>query len=176
MNDLPLIARAREGDQRALTELVDRYYGLCWRYACAMLDDADDAEDAVQDTFVRMHSGLDRYQERGQFRSWLLQILVNQCRSAARARHRRQRRFIRDPVAMSLAVASTPREPEEAMHAAIAALDPKYREALLLKHGEGLGYREMVAITGVDESALKMRVKRACDTLRRVLQPGDGNG
>lgn len=172
MDDASLAARARDGDQRALTELVDRYHGICWRYAYRMLDDVDDAEDAVQETFLRLHGALAKYEERQQFRSWLMQVLVNQCRMAARSRDRHRRRFVRDSIALSTAAAPAHTVADDALRKAVASLDDKAREAILLRYGEGLGYDEMKQVTGVEVSALKMRVKRACERLRTLLTVG----
>jgi RNA polymerase sigma-70 factor (ECF subfamily) len=61
-------------------------------------------------------------------------------------------------------------EIRDAFQTALETLDPLLREAFLLKHGEGLEYGEMAAITGAGVSALKMRVKRACDALRPRLE------
>ena len=61
-------------------------------------------------------------------------------------------------------------ELRDALDVALQELEPKLREALLLKHGEGLGYAEISSLIGVSESALKMRVKRACEQLRPRLE------
>ncbi|HEX8905479.1 MAG TPA: sigma factor, partial [Longimicrobiaceae bacterium] len=73
--------RARDGDDAAFAALVDRYYDGCLRYAVRMLGSRADAEEAVQDAFVRAHRSLVRYDHRDRFRAWLLGILVNRCRT-----------------------------------------------------------------------------------------------
>jgi RNA polymerase sigma-70 factor (ECF subfamily) len=173
MSDADLVARARSGERAALECLVERHYDDCWRYAHRMLGNHADAEDAVQDTFVRAFSALDRYRERERFRSWLFTILVNQCRNALVGRRRRMRRFLPSEAAAHAAeeVATTrPVElPDDELAHAIARLDPQQREALLLKYGEGLEYSEISRLTGASESALKMRVKRGTERLRALL-------
>jgi RNA polymerase sigma-70 factor (ECF subfamily) len=173
MDDAALVARVLEGDVAAFTELVNRYYGDCSRFAHRMLGHRHDAEDALQETFLSAYGALGRYREQQTFRAWLYRILINRCRSVARQRRRRQDRFVEDSSAPEVAAADTPdgdAELRDALQSALDALEPLLREAFLLKYGEGLEYREMSAMTGVGISALKMRVKRACEALRPRLE------
>jgi RNA polymerase sigma-70 factor (ECF subfamily) len=138
-----------------------------------MLGDRDDAEDAVQETFLSAYSALGRYREQQTFRAWLFRILINRCRSVARARRRRRCRFVDDGDSHDGVEASAPAgDPDlrDALQRALDLLEPLLREAFLLKYGEGMEYREMSALTGVGISALKMRVKRACQALRPGLE------
>jgi RNA polymerase sigma-70 factor (ECF subfamily) len=173
MTDATLVAHAVGGDVDAYTALVHRYYDACARFAARMLGNRADAEDAVQETFLRAYRALGQYRERELFRAWLYRILANQCRTIATQRARRDRRFMSDAVALKVAVAPAAEDSlgdAEALDAALAELEPVLREAFLLKYAEGLDYREMAAITGASVSALKMRVKRACDLLRPRLE------
>jgi RNA polymerase sigma-70 factor (ECF subfamily) len=157
------------GNADAFTRLVDRYYERCARFAVRMLGDRDDAEDALQQTFLRAYRSLGKYQERDRFSAWLYRILVNQCRSAASRRSQRERVFVREEVALANATdrrQGWTGEDEELVQRILAELDPLLREAFVLKYIEDLSYEEMSAATGVGVSALKMRVKRACDRLR----------
>ncbi|MGV3708940.1 MAG: RNA polymerase sigma factor [Gemmatimonas sp.] len=173
MTDAELVSRTRGGDSAAFDQLVARYYNGCWRFAYGMLGERADAEDVLQETFLRAYMALGRYDERDQFRGWLYRILTNQCRNALTSRGRRSRRFIQDEVAIEGAPAPPEALPngiqDVALSKALAQLDPAQREALLLKYAEGLEYTEMSAMTGVGESALKMRVKRGSERLRRLL-------
>jgi RNA polymerase sigma-70 factor, ECF subfamily len=175
MEDAELVVRVLEGEVEAFTILVDRYYDGCGRFALRMLGNRQDAEDALQETFLSAYRGLGRYRERQAFRGWLYRILVNRCRSAARQRRRRDRRFVEETLAVETAMARQDGDPElrDALQLGLEALDPLLREAFLLKHGEGLDYHEMSALTGAGVSALKMRVKRACDALRPRLEERD---
>jgi RNA polymerase sigma-70 factor (ECF subfamily) len=177
MPDSELIARAQAGDRAGQNALVERYYDDCWRYAFRLLGERADAEDAVQETFMRAMVALPQYREHQRFRAWLFTILINQCRNLAIARHRRDRRFRVLPIdghgdARGDAGSVAPSElPDDTLARALAVLEPVYREAVLLRFGEGLGYTEMARLTGASESALKMRVKRACARLRTLLGP-----
>ena len=179
MTDAELVTKTRNGDSEAFGELVARYYDGCWRFAYHMLGERADAEDVLQETFLRAYLALGRYDERDQFRGWLYRILTNQCRNALTSRGRRVRRFIQDEVAIEGAPAPPQAAPagihDVVLSKALSQLDPAQREALLLKYAEGLEYTEMSKMTGVGESALKMRVKRGSERLRGLLgqEPSD---
>ena len=163
-----LVHAARGGDVRAFAALVDAYYARCLRFALHMLSSRSDAEEAVQDTFVRVYRALPKYEEREAFEPWLFRILANRCRSAG-ARERRHAELVE--------YGDVPERPSASGHDdaiawreeignALAALPDEQREAFLMRHVEDLSYEDMSAATGAGVSALKMRVKRACDALR----------
>ena len=169
--DAVLIERTLAGDPEAYATLVHRHYEPCSRYARRMLGNLEDAEDVVQEVFLRAYLALARYRERDRFRPWLFRILVNQCRSQARRGARRARRFVHDAEADAIAPAGGGNsELRDALQGALGTLEPLLREALLLKYGEELAYEEMSRLTGSSVSALKMRVKRARDAVRPLLE------
>jgi RNA polymerase sigma-70 factor (ECF subfamily) len=173
MDDAALVARVLEGDVDAFTAIVNRHYGDCSRFAVRMLGNRHDAEDALQETFLSAYGALGRYREQQTFRAWLYRILVNRCRSVARQRRRRENRFVEDGAGHEVAAPQSSDGDaglRDALQSALDALEPTLREAFLLKYGECLEYREMSAVTGVGISALKMRVKRACEALRPRLE------
>lgn len=174
LTDDELASRAKMGDASAFEALIQRHYPTCLRYAYRMLGDAADAEDAVQDAFLRMARALPRYDARDQFRAWLLHILRNRCRSqwTRRAwRAARLRVYRAELVQHALVTASDGSDAD--VQRALARLPARLREAFLLKHVEDLTYDEMVRVTGASESALKMRVKRACEQLLRYFEDED---
>ena len=147
------------------------YYARCLRFALHMLSNRSDAEEAVQDTFVRVYRALPSYVEQESFEPWLFRILANRCRSAG-SRERRRAEFVE--------FGEVPDRPSEHRHddaiawreeiaLALAALPAEQREAFLMRHVEDLSYDDMSVATGAGVSALKMRVKRACDALRSWL-------
>ena len=178
MTDAMLVRRVLDGDTAAFTMLVDRHAAACTRFATRMLGNREDAEDATQETFLRAYRSLARYEERQTFRTWLFQILINRCRTAAVRRQRRHRMFLVDDTAIAAASvrpAVDAGDLRAELKRAIDALDPDQREAFLLKHVEQLSYDEMAAATGVGVSALKMRVKRACDRMQWMLRQGEAS-
>ena len=137
-----------------------------------MLGNREDAEEVTQEALLRAHRALARYDGQTAFRTWLMSILINRCRTALLTRRRRTARVVLDDDAVQRASArdtSTRIDLRYAIDRAVAQLDPAHREAFLLKHVEQLSYEEMAAMTGVGISALKMRVQRACDRLQRLL-------
>jgi RNA polymerase sigma-70 factor (ECF subfamily) len=167
----PLIRAAQQGDVRAFATLVDLYYARCLRFALHMLSNQSDAEEAVQDTFVRVYRALPTYVEQESFEPWLFRILANRCRSAG-AREKRRAEFVEYGEVPERA--SDRRHDEsiawrEEIGRALAALPAEQREAFLMRHVEDLTYDDMAVATGAGISALKMRVKRACDALRLRL-------
>jgi RNA polymerase sigma-70 factor (ECF subfamily) len=163
-----LVRGAQLGDVRAFAALVDLYYARCLRFALHMLANRGDAEEAVQDTFVRVYRALPGYEERESFEPWLFRILANRCRSAG-ARERRRSELVEFGEVPERA--SERRHDEaiawrEEIGRALAMLPAEQREAFLMRHVEDLTYDDMAIATGAGISALKMRVKRACDALR----------
>lgn len=178
MTDAMLVHRVLDGDTAAFTTLVDRHAAACTRFATRMLGNREDAEDATQETFLRAYRSLARYEERQAFRTWVFQILINRCRTAAVRRQRRHRMFLVDDTAIAAASvrpAVDAGDLRAELKRAIDALDPDQREAFLLKHVEQLSYDEMAAATGIGVSALKMRVKRACDRMQWMLREGEAS-
>ena len=172
MSDAALVRRVLDGDPRAFTLLVDRHLQPCLRFATRMLGNRLDAEDVTQEAFMRAHRAIATYDADGNFRTWLFAILVNRCRTSLLQRTRYVRRVLTDEDALQDATAVDRSESTELrieIERAVAKLDPDQREAFLLKHVEQLGYDEMAAVTGAGVSALKMRVKRACERLQELL-------
>ena len=176
-SDDVLVQRACGGDLSAFDVLVTRYYGTCLRFAWRQLGNRADAEEAVQDAFVRAYRGLRRCMEPAKFRAWLMAIVVNRCRSYA-ARDRRWRGFLErwrnhDRAAREPGVTQgrAPSDIDPRLQRALDALTPPLREAILLRHVEQMSYEEMAEVTGAGVSALKMRVKRAAAALAAELAP-----
>ena len=172
-SDADLVRRVLAGDTRAYAGLVARYRDRLGRYAMHMLGDREDAEEALQDAFVRGYRSLARCYDPERFGAWLYGILVNRCRTTGARAARRGRVFVRDEGALNGVPHPSPAERtewEDAVHRALARLAPEYREAFLLKHVEDLEYETMARLTGAGVSALKMRVKRAREQLQVILR------
>lgn len=174
--DAELVARVLAGEVDAYAVLVRRYQDSYARFAARMLGSPDDADDALQSAFVRAFRKLKECRDPARFGAWLYQIVLNECRTLAFRRDRRERRMVRDEHDLD-AMASEPDSPTpaskdlEEIQKALNRIESEQREAFILKHVEDLSYDEMSELTGVGVSALKMRVKRACDRLREMLDP-----
>jgi RNA polymerase sigma-70 factor (ECF subfamily) len=170
LSDAEVIRSVRSGDIDAFALLVDRYHDLLGRYALHLLGDRSEAEEAVQDAFVRAFRALPSYEEREKFRPWLLRILVNRCRSVV------ARRRTEIPLDPALLVWEPGEQVVDVMvlrdelSRALAQLPADQREAVVLRFAEDLSFEDMSAVTGAGVSALKMRVRRACERLRALLE------
>lgn len=171
MSDLAIINRVLDGDVEAYALLVDRHYDRCARIALRIVGNREDAEEALQDAFLRAFDALGDYADRERFSAWLTRIVVNQCRTILARTRRREAVFLDvDPVDLSFA-ASTPDDGDAwpDLEHALAQLPDAQREAVVLRYADDLTYEEMARITGAGESALKMRVQRAFARLRALL-------
>lgn len=171
MTDSAVVKRVLEGDVDAFGILVDRYYDRYARYAVHIVGNREDAEEALQDAFLRAYRALGQYQERERFAAWLYRIVVNQCRSVLSQRRREESALVDvDPALAALPGADVAGEQAgERLHALLACLPVDQREALVLKYMEDMTFEEMSALTGAGVSALKMRVRRALERLRAML-------
>ncbi|MES2522799.1 MAG: sigma-70 family RNA polymerase sigma factor [Gemmatimonadota bacterium] len=175
--DSAIVGRVLAGDVEAFASLVDRHHARCLKVATGVLGDSDDAEDAVQEAFVRAYRGLAGYRETERFGAWLLRIVVNQCRTHRARGARQDPRVSGAPVDFDALLEPTASaesgldeaERREMLASALAQLGAEQREAVVLRFTDGLSYDEMATVTGVGVSALKMRVQRACTRLRTLL-------
>ncbi|HEX5077472.1 MAG TPA: RNA polymerase sigma factor [Gemmatimonadaceae bacterium] len=173
-SDAAVVKRVLNGEVEAFSILVERYFDHYVRFAIHLVGNREDAEEVVQDTFLRAYRALGRYEERERFGAWLLRILVNRARTVSAIGRRREKMFPDQPdAALPEAAQAHPEERaalREEMARALDQLGRDQREAFLLHYVEGLSYEEMAAVTGSGVSALKMRVKRSCERLREILQ------
>jgi RNA polymerase sigma-70 factor, ECF subfamily len=171
-NDGVLVRRVLAGETPLFARLVDRYQARLGRYALRMLGNKDDADDVLQETFIRAYRSLAHCEGPGGFGPWVFGILVNRCRTHAARRARTERIMVRSEVALGTAGVA-PTETRDALRDAIdwavQQLPVEQREAFLLKHVEDLSYEAMETVTGVRAGTLRMRVLRARDGLRKLL-------
>jgi RNA polymerase sigma-70 factor (ECF subfamily) len=172
-SDADCVRAVLEGDAEAFGTLVERYQHEYMRFAMRMLGTREDADEVLQAAFVRAYRALPQCRSPERFGAWLYRIVVNECRSRAARRGRRERWFVREDAALERAAARESNDGaalREEIQYALGELPAEQREAFVLKYVEELSYDEIAEITGVGVSALKMRVKRACDRLREQLQ------
>jgi RNA polymerase sigma-70 factor (ECF subfamily) len=172
MSDRAIIQRVLAGDVEAFAQIVDRHYARCARIAVRIVGNREDAEEAIQDAFLRAFKALDDYEDRERFSAWLTRILVNQCRTVLARSKRRDAVFLDlDVRQLDFAVEASENEgPWPELDRVLDQLPAEQREAIVLKYADDLTYQEMARITGAGESALKMRVQRAFARLRALLQ------
>lgn len=174
IDDLDLVARAREGQMAAYGELMRRHQHAALRVAAVVCGSTDDARDIVQDAFVKAHAGLDSYRGAGSVRSWMLRIVANQAKNEARGRARRLRREDRharlavhaDEAADDLAER---RLEHEELAAALGRLPARDREVLGCRFVAGLTEAETADVLGIPIGTVKSRTSRALARLAHDL-------
>lgn len=173
-----LIAQALNGDQTSYAALYEQYAPGIYRLCYSLVLNREDAEDVVQEAFVYAFKNLRRYNvEKASFKTWLYTIAVSRCRNT----YRRKRFQLVDlsqmmqqlpgPSAETPEAAVARRESQEAVMRAIGSLTPILREAIVLRYGHGLTYREMAEIIGCPQKTAESRVRLAHNKLKEALQP-----
>ena len=146
-----------------LEELVNTYETTLYRAALAILGDAHEAEDAVQDAFLRCLEKAPDFESPAHARAWLLRVTVNGCKSRLRAPWRRRTAPLLDAYPAAA--------PEEGMLLeAMQALPARDRAVLHLYYYEGYQTAEIAALTGLREGSVRSRLTRARARLRQVLK------
>jgi RNA polymerase sigma-70 factor (ECF subfamily) len=172
VSDGQVVRAILAGDIERYGELVTKYRDRYARYAARMLGSADEAEDAVQDAFVRAYDQLAQCRDPDNFVGWFFLILRNRC-FAERRKSKGQAPL---EAAGAIAAAEQPdgsvetSEQRRALQHALLELTPEQREVFVLKHVEGLSYGEMAERLGTSVPSLKMRMHRAYDRLREQLR------
>jgi RNA polymerase sigma-70 factor (ECF subfamily) len=181
LSDEIAIARARRGDCDAFRVLVERHARALFRLAHRMTGNVTDAEDIVQETFLRAWKQIGKFDGRASFGTWLHRICANCSLDRIRVRQRKQEQWTAEDAADPMAqLASEAPSPERlAASSQIAAmLVPAFNElsemeraAFMLRHYAGMGIDDIAAALGVQPGSAKHSVFRAVQKLRRALQP-----
>jgi len=181
------IERARSGDSDAFRLLVEQHSHAIFRLAYRMTGNEQDAEDVVQETFLRAYRQLDKYEARSSFSTWLFRIASNYSLDLIRMRKRHEdrrergtseERDILDTVAMD-----TPGpdrvvyggQVKDRVNAALNQLSAQERTAFVLRHFEGLSIDEIGKALGTGTNATKHSIFRAVQKLRKSLEPVVGH-
>jgi RNA polymerase sigma-70 factor (ECF subfamily) len=175
-----LIARSKQGDQDAITELFRRHYAPCLRLAFGILRNPDDAQDAVQTGFLLAFRSLASFRGEGCFKTWISRIVMNSC--FLQLRKVRRRFAIEGGNGMGLRDAHPSRTPtpeksawcrelSSAFSAAVAGLPKHLRETYTLFAISGLPLKEVAMLLGLTVSATKTRLFRARAGIRTSLRP-----
>lgn len=183
IDDLTLVHACKSGDVTAFEELVKRYDRRLLRISLNVLHNQEDAEEAVQDTFLKAYRNLSQFQENAKFSTWLIRIALNESLMKLRKQHGsielsldREPRF--DGDALPLDVADWGPNPEESygvaelreiLTTALQELRPALRIVLVLRDVEGFSTSETAEVLGLTQVAIKARLFRARLELREKL-------
>jgi RNA polymerase sigma-70 factor (ECF subfamily) len=180
--DAAAVALARDGDSEAFRALVDRHSRAVYRLAQRMTGSTQDAEDVVQETFLKAYRQLNRFESRANFATWLHRIAVNCSIDLIRARPHREAGH--DPSDLEQfgfddATAGRPSperlmlstEVQDCVQSAMAALSRMERAAFVLRHFEGRSIEEISQSLGLKTNATKHSIFRAVKKMRSALEP-----
>lgn len=186
-SDAAIVAQAVAGDREAFRSLVERHSHGVFRLAFRMTGNEHDAEEVVQETFLRAYRRLDKFEERSSFKTWVTRIAINCSLDfvRSRARHDDRREDVRvtgemetldpldnvetqDPAPDRLVLSG---EVKQKVSAALTRLGPLERAAFVMRHLEGHSIEEISKALGLRTSAAKNNIFRAVQKLRKELAP-----
>ena len=178
-DDAEAVAQARNGDQAAFRSLVERHGRSIYRMAVRIAGRHEDAEDVVQETFVRAYRQLDRFEARANFSTWLYRIGFNCAIDHVRAR--RHREIPSAPEVLN-EMAPASREPStedvvyggqisERVQAVLGDLTTQERAAFVMRHFHGCSIDEICQSLDIAPNAAKHAVFRAVKKMRAALRP-----
>lgn len=178
-SDGAYVRRVLDGERRAFQVLIERYEGMVFDLTHRYATSAEDAEDLVQDVFLKAYDRLSDIRDPDRFASWLYGVALNHCRDYAKNVRRKTYAFSRtDEREDRISAQPEARQDaqleadEDSQHLweALDTLSPTYSVPFLLKYRDGMTYKAMSKRMDVSVSALKVRVHRARKKLRRIIQ------
>jgi len=181
--DAATVALARDGNSEAFRALVERHSRAVYRLAVRMTGNPDDAEDVVQETFLRAYRQLGRFESRANFGTWLHRIAVNCSIDLIRARPHREAGHDAEDLEQFASAGDADRShesPERLMlgtevqariTAAMSALSRMERAAFVLRHFEGQSIDEISRALGLKTNAAKHSIFRAVRKMRVAVEP-----
>jgi len=178
-----LVTQARDGDTRAFAELVKRYEAKIFRLAQHITQNREDAEDVLQETFLKAYEHLDQFQGNSKFYTWIVRIAVNQALMKLRRRKTDKSVSLDESIdtgedTVTREVAAWDEDPEqrfsreelgEILDSSIQSLAPTYRSVFLLRDVDDLSTEETAEALGISVPAVKSRLLRARLQLREKL-------
>jgi len=180
LSDQELMRVVQGGDYSPASEIYDRYSARIYNFAFRFLKNAEAAEDATQEVFVKMMKHANQFQGDAKLSTWLFSIAANWCRDYLRKADNKAKEA--EDVLVTLPSSEhspernlEARESEVRVQRALSALTPEQREAIVLSRYQGLSYAEIAQIAGCSEGAVKTRVFRAMETLKKALA-GEASG
>lgn len=188
-DDRALVARCRTGDETAAGTLVAALTPMIYGIGLRLTGRPEDAEDLVQEVFLRVFRSLGEWRGDSTLRSWVAAIAVNQARNRIGTLVRFRKTFVEnspdpdgDPDADPMAQVADPDSPDpldrileeernRLLDRAIGSLPAEFREAVVLRDQQGLAYEEIAAATGVPVGTVRSRLARGRAQLAKALRP-----
>jgi len=182
-DEATLVAQAREGDTLAFAELVRRYEGKIFRLAQHVTNNREDAEDVLQETFMKAYEHLDQFQGNSKFYTWIVRIAVNQALMKLRRRKTDKSVSMDETIdtgedTIVREIAAWGEDPEQRfsreelgriLDSAVQSLEPPYRSVFVLRDIDELSTEETAEALNLSVPAVKSRLLRARLQLREKL-------
>ena len=181
MNDIELIEKAQQGDRAAYGELMQLHYRTVEKFAYQCGVHLDDIPDVTQEVFIKLYRFLHQFKQE-RFTTWLYKITLNTARDYYRKENRewdKQQKVSehRPPnVQESAETQVLLFEEDRELHQAIVQLDEKYRIPLILYYFQDLSYQQIADVLNITLSAVKTRLHRAKDGLKKAIDQNGGIG
>ena len=179
MEETDLLLAVRQGHSAAMTELVERNIAAVSRVAKAMLGNTPEAEDVVQETFIRFWSHLNSYRHEAKISTFLTRITINLAINESR-RHQKRQAVERPLDGMTLnpqrfpqTVQNTPGDDAEHLHTALQELEESQRAVVALRLLQGYSTKETAQILDIPLGTVLSRLSRALDKLKIILTKYD---
>jgi RNA polymerase sigma factor (sigma-70 family) len=172
MDDAALVEALRSGDPQAPRLLIERFQGMVFGLCFRMMNHQQDAEDVVQETFVRALRSMARFDSNRPIRPWLLEIAANRCRTALARRSRRPMLASADSVedrADSRPQVGDPDDLAAELERALSSLRPEYRLVFVLFHEQNLMYDEIAQAVSRPVGTVKTWLHRARAQMAEIL-------
>ena len=172
--DYAVLRRVAKGDQDALAELIRRHQPRLYQVAYRLLKDPLEAEDALQEVFLKVYESAHRFEPKAKVSTWLHRITANHCLNLLRQRHPQDSLDQDDAPAVPDSGATPLQALEEQdlsrrLEALLDALPENQRRALVLKRFAGLSYQEIGEEMGLSPQAVDGLLKRARQFLKKAL-------
>ncbi|WP_028775395.1 RNA polymerase sigma factor [Shimazuella kribbensis] len=170
-----LITKAKRGDKSAFESLVERYKRHVYYQAVTMLNDTIEAEDVLQEAFIKAYFSLENLKSSYAFTSWLSRIVYNLCNDRIKKRDREKVVVSEwlDNKIENMGDSKLPIEQKQMqidLYQAMKSLSPEHRSAIILREVHGYSYQDIAEIMGVPEGTVKSRIHHARLTLREELK------
>ncbi|MCU0606454.1 MAG: RNA polymerase sigma factor [Candidatus Edwardsbacteria bacterium] len=180
--DLLLVGRCKAGDPGAFNALIDAYKRQVYSLIYRMVNNAADADDLAQETFIKMFRSIGLYDSNYPFHTWLFKIAHNTAIDFLRANKRSAITIddVENPIDIvdpgpGLDEKAEKMSQKGAIERHIAALPPHYREILVLRHQQELSYEEIAGALDIPVGTVKVRLFRAREMMKqRLVQAGMG--
>ena len=183
IDESQIVAQAREGDTAAFNELTRRYEGKIFRLAQHITQNREDAEDVLQETFLKAYEHLDQFKGDSKFYTWIVRIAVNQALMKLRRRKTDKSVSLDETIdtgedTVTREIAAWDENPEQRfsreelggiLDSAVESLEPLYRSVFVLRDIEELSTEETAEALGLSIPAVKSRLLRARLQLREKL-------